>query len=41
MINAFGYAIQRLLVDRSVRDVTAMIEALALDTGTAEREDFS
>ena len=40
MINAFGYAIQRLLVDRSVRDVTAMIEALALDTGTAEREDF-
>lgn len=40
MINAFGYAMQRLLAEHSVRDVVAMIEALALATGTADREDF-
>lgn len=40
MINAFGYAVQRLLADYAVREVVAMIEALAMATGTAEREDF-
>lgn len=40
MINAFGYALQRLLADHTVREVIAMIEALAMATGTADREDF-
>lgn len=40
MINAFGYAIQRLLADHPVREVTAMVESLALDAGASELEDF-
>lgn len=40
MINAFGYAIQRLLSEHSVRSVITMIEGLALNTGIAEREDY-
>ncbi|EJJ4322144.1 DGQHR domain-containing protein [Salmonella enterica] len=40
MINAFGYAIQRLMAEHSIRDITAMIEELALNAGSAEMEDF-
>ena len=40
MINAFGYAIQQLLNDHSVRDIAAMIEQLALSSGSSELEDF-
>lgn len=41
MINAFGYAVQRLSEGRGVRGVTLMIEDLVMNTGIAEREDFS
>lgn len=40
MINAFGYAVQRLLAGHTVREVVALVEGLALDTGTADLEDF-
>ncbi|STW30683.1 Uncharacterised protein [Klebsiella michiganensis] len=40
MINAFGYAVQRLSEGRGVRGVTLMIEDLVMNTGIAEREDF-
>ena len=41
MINAFGYAVQRLSEGRGVRGVTLMIEDTVMNTGIAEREDFS
>ncbi|QGX91224.1 DGQHR domain-containing protein [Tatumella sp. TA1] len=40
MINAFGYAVQKLSQGSSVRAVTLMIEDLAMNTNLAEREDF-
>lgn len=40
MINAFGYAVQRMMGDHSIRDITTMIEELALNAGSAEMEDF-
>lgn len=40
MINAFGYAIQRLLSEHSVADVLDMLKALAQNTDLAEREDY-
>lgn len=40
MINAFGYAVQRLLAKHNIRDVSQMIERLSLNTSNAEREDF-
>ncbi|EEU9533591.1 DGQHR domain-containing protein [Escherichia coli] len=40
MINAFGYAVQRLMTDHSIRDITVMIEDLALNTNPEEMEDF-
>lgn len=40
MINAFGYAVQRLSEGRGVRGVTLMIEDLVMNTGIADREDF-
>lgn len=40
MINAFGYAIQRLMSDHCIQDIKAMIEELALNAGTSEMEDF-
>ncbi|WP_373329989.1 DGQHR domain-containing protein [Cronobacter turicensis] len=40
MINAFGYAIQRLITEHSVRDVIQMVEELAVNAGSAALEDF-
>lgn len=40
MINAFGYAVQRLSEGRGVRGVTLMIEDLVMNTGITDREDF-
>lgn len=40
MINAFGYAIQRLMSEHCIQDITSMIEELALNAGSSEMEDF-
>ncbi|ECA5248670.1 DGQHR domain-containing protein [Salmonella enterica subsp. enterica serovar Lomalinda] len=40
MINAFGYAVQRLMVDHSIVDIVRMIEDLASNAGSSEMEDF-
>lgn len=40
MINAFGYAMQSLLAEHSVHDVTSMMDELANTAVLAEREDF-
>ncbi|EPQ4686384.1 DGQHR domain-containing protein [Citrobacter freundii] len=40
MINAFGYAMQTLLAEHSVDEVTGMIEGLVNSAALAEREDF-
>ncbi|MCC2016273.1 DGQHR domain-containing protein, partial [Enterobacter hormaechei] len=40
MINAFGYAVQRLMADHSIVDIVQMIEDLASNAGASEMEDF-
>jgi hypothetical protein len=40
MINAFGYAVQRLMTDHSIVDIVQMIEDLASNSGSSEMEDF-
>jgi DGQHR domain-containing protein len=40
MINAFGYAVQRLMAEHSVNDIVSMIENLASNSGSSEMEDF-
>jgi hypothetical protein len=40
MINAFGYAVQRLMADHSIVDIVQMIEDLASCAGSSEMEDF-
>jgi len=40
MINAFGYAMQTLLSEHSVDEVTQMIDGLVNSAGLVEREDF-
>ena len=40
MINAFGYAVQRLMADHSIVDIVQMIEDLASNAGSSEVEDF-
>lgn len=40
MINAFGYAVQRLMADHSIVDIVQMIEELASSAGSSEMEDF-
>ncbi|MGL5389162.1 MAG: DGQHR domain-containing protein [Serratia sp. (in: enterobacteria)] len=40
MINAFGFAVQRLLQDRTVSDITQLIDNLSINTDTGDREDF-
>ncbi|AVJ17182.1 hypothetical protein CLM71_08575 [Serratia sp. MYb239] len=40
MINAFGYAVSRLLENNSPRDVSRMIDDFAVNAETAEREDL-
>ena len=40
MINAFGYAVQRLMADHSIVNIVQMIEDLASNAGTSEMEDF-
>nr|WP_320738918.1 DGQHR domain-containing protein [Enterobacter roggenkampii] len=40
MINAFGFAIQRLLAEHSVSEVLGMLRVLITNASLAEREDF-
>lgn len=40
MINAFGFAVQRLLQSHSVSDITQLMDHLSITTDTADREDF-
>ncbi|HGX4465256.1 TPA: DGQHR domain-containing protein [Escherichia coli] len=40
MINAFGYAVQRLMAEHSIVDIVQMIEELASRAGSSEMEDF-
>lgn len=40
MINAFGFAIQRLLSDHSISDVLEMLRNLTLNASLADREEF-
>ncbi|MDK9358452.1 DGQHR domain-containing protein [Lelliottia wanjuensis] len=40
MINAFGYAVQRLMADHSIGDIVKMIEDLASNAGSSEMEDY-
>lgn len=40
MINAFGYAIQRLMSEHSISNIIEMIEELAINAGSSEMEDF-
>lgn len=40
MINAFGYAVQRLIAEHSIGDIVVMIEDLASNAGSSEMEDF-
>ena len=40
MINAFGYAVQRLMADHSIVDIVQMIEDLASNAGSSDMEDF-
>ncbi|WP_368900382.1 DGQHR domain-containing protein [Mixta calida] len=40
MINAFGYAIQRLLAEHSVTEALEMLSELAQNTDLAEREEY-
>ncbi|HCB0697259.1 TPA: DGQHR domain-containing protein [Klebsiella pneumoniae] len=40
MINAFGYAVQRLMDEHSIVDIVQMIEELSNNAGSSEMEDF-
>ncbi|EEW7518328.1 DGQHR domain-containing protein [Escherichia coli] len=40
MINAFGFAVQQMMVNHSIAEITSMIEKLCATTSSAEREDF-
>jgi DGQHR domain-containing protein len=40
MINAFGYAVQRMMADHSIVDIVQMIVELASNAGSSEMEDF-
>ena len=40
MINAFGYAVQRLMAENSIVDIVQMIETLANDVGSSAMEEF-
>ncbi|QLX27651.1 DGQHR domain-containing protein [Citrobacter freundii] len=40
MINAFGYAVQRLMAEHSIADIVQMIKELAINSGSSEVEDF-
>lgn len=40
MINAFGYAVQRLLADHSISDIVMMVDELAAKSGSSAMEEF-
>lgn len=40
MINAFGYAVQQMMVNHSIKEIISMIETLCANTDFAERENF-